>query len=52
MKQLRLSMYSSTNLNDYLNRGFVGEELEQIRLDLEDNVQIDKWLTLNTTGCI
>ena len=45
MKQIRLSFYSSNDLTDYLERGFVDDELEQIRLALEDELPIDLWLT-------
>ncbi len=44
MKQIRLSIYSSKDLTDYLNRGFVDDELEQIRLALEEDLPIDTWL--------
>ncbi len=45
MKQIRLSHYSSNDLTRYLERGFVDDELEQIRLALEDGLPIDTWLT-------
>lgn len=32
-------------MTDYLERGFTDDELEQIRLALEDGLPIDTWLT-------